>query len=205
MNLEKTEIRVFDVDAFVEPSEFEAAYRAVDALRREKVDAIKSQSAKKRSLGAGYLLVKTLSEFGVKDVSIRLGKAGKPYLEGREDVFFSLSHSGKYAVAAFRNKEIGVDVEVISDVSEKVMRRVSTDREYAYLMSLDKEKRNAEFCRLWTAKESFVKLKGEGFSISPKRLEVSLGKSLTLTNDGKCEDVVFEEYELPGYKLTACC
>ncbi len=200
----KPEIRVLDVTALEEPSEFEKAYLSVDSDRRAKVDSLKPLNDKRLSLGVGWLLKKSLCEFGVKNFLLRYGEAGKPYLENRKDLFFSLSHSGKYAVGAFWKNEIGVDIQEISEHSEKVIRRVTTDREFEYLSNLDANMKSEVFTRLWTAKESFLKLLGKGFSISPKDLEVELQGELSVSLSGKKQEVKFEEYPLSGYKLTIC-
>ncbi len=204
MKFEKPEIRIFDTAVFIDPSEYEKAYLFVDSDRREKADSFKLQKDKLLSLGAGYLLKKTLNEFGVDAISIEYNREGKPCLKNRGDLFFNLSHSGKYAALVLYDNEVGIDIQKISNASEKLIRRVSTDKECEYLMNLPKEKRNEEFARLWTTKESYLKFRGIGLAASLTELEVNLRGELSLSINGKREAVSFIEYPLSGYKLTIC-
>jgi 4'-phosphopantetheinyl transferase len=143
-------------------------------------------------------------KIGVSDFSIEYSSHGKPYLKARDDIFFSLSHSGNYAVCAIYDKEVGVDIEKVSEAGEKLIRKVTTDSEFDFLMSLEQKARNEEFMRLWTAKESYVKRDGSGFLIPPTELAVDLSGMLSISRNGKSENVSFREISVSGYKLTVC-
>ena len=204
MKFKEPKVSIVDITAFDAPVEFEMAYLSLCAERRERVDLYRKEDDKKRALAASVLLRESLFELGVSDFSIVCGENGKPYLKDSEDIFFSLSHSGNYAVCAIYNKEIGVDVEKISEAQEKLIRKVTTDSEYDFLMSLDEEARNEQFARLWTAKESYVKRDGSGFIIPPTELSVDLSGELSISRNGNRENISFEEITLSGYKLTVC-
>lgn len=204
MNFNEPEVSVFDISAFDNLTEYEKAYRSLCAERRERVNRYRKEEDKKRALAASVLLQERLSNLGIRDFSIECGAYGKPYLKGRDDIFFSLSHSGNFAVCAVYDREVGTDIEVVSNVSEKVIRKVTTDEEFELLMSLGEAERNEQFARLWTAKESYVKRDGSGFLIPPTELSVDLGETLSISNNGKRKDVYFKEIFLSGYKFTVC-
>lgn len=86
-------------------------------------------------------------------------KSGKPYLEGRE-VFISLTHSGDFVGCALSERPIGIDVEKIRPVSERLISRACTDEEQAYVAAGGTD----SFFTLWTLKESYIKAQDCGFS-----------------------------------------
>lgn len=45
-----------------------------------------------------------------EDYLIRIGEHGKPLVESRFTVWYNLSHSGDYIVAAFSHLEVGIDI-----------------------------------------------------------------------------------------------
>lgn len=76
---------------------------------------------------------------------------GKPYFPSRQDIFFSISHSGSYGLCAVSSSLIGVDVQHHRTVSRALPQRVCTEKELASL----------DFFTLWTLKESYIKLRGK--------------------------------------------
>lgn len=77
------------------------------------------------SSNAGYdLLIKSAEKCGFKlliDDIVR-SKNGKPY-DKNNSVFFSISHSDNFVCVAISDCEIGIDVQKIGDVNEKIIRR----------------------------------------------------------------------------------
>lgn len=202
--LEKPAVSVFDTGAFEDEVLYQNCYRAVCEERRKKVDFFRFMNDKRLSLAAGYLFEQGLRERGVTDWSLRYGEFEKPYLKDTDNLFFSLSHSGNYAVCVFFDREIGIDIEQIAQVDAGLIRHVCTDSEYHYLMDISEKGRQEEFCRLWTAKESYMKLLGVGLSLPPEQLEVSFGKKLAIRHKGNVLPVLFQEYPIDGYKMTVC-
>lgn len=78
-------------------------------------------------------------------------KAGKPYFPGLEGYYFSLSHSGGWAMCALSRREVGCDVERVVPRRENLPRRV-------FGREMDWE----EFYRRWTEMEAYGKWTGEG-------------------------------------------
>lgn len=168
--------------------------------RRERVEVRAFEKDKILAACAVFLLVQGLSLRGVDPYGARFnfGEHGKPYIEG-SNTFFNLSHSGHFAVCAMSDNPVGVDVQEVSRADERLMRRVCTEREYAYLSGA-----TGEFFRLWTAKESAMKCLGLGLSLSPAKIEITFGDRISAAVDGRESGLHFREYSLPGYALTAC-
>lgn len=107
------------------------------------------------------------------------GQHGKPAISGpgavSDDIQFSLSHSGPYAlVAVAKGRACGADVEVRqADVDAlKLAQRFFAPSESALITKRDGEARRYMFYRFWTAKEAYLKGKGVGLSLGLDRFEV---------------------------------
>ena len=158
---------------------------------------------KKLSIAGGLLLERELRKLGVEPGEIKYGEKGKPYLPDT-DINFNLSHSGSLAACAIFKNEVGIDIQQISEVSDALMKKVTTGREYELLYALDESARLDMFFRIWTIKESCLKFLGEGLGVAMSRLEVSFGEKIEIKHDGEDIPVIFEEYDIKGYKMTVC-
>lgn len=202
--LSKPLLTLLDTANFADEQTFQTAYQSVSKYRQKKVDSYRLFKDKFLSLGAGVLLERGLRNLGIADFSFSFGEHGKPYLADNSSVFFSLSHSGTLAACVFYHKEIGLDIQKIKSVSEKLIKKVTTQTEYDYLMSCDEEKRKTLFFRLWAAKESYLKYRGKGLSFSLKKLEVTFGETLTMKQEGNAVLAVFKEQITDNYAVTMC-
>jgi 4'-phosphopantetheinyl transferase len=105
---------------------------------------------------------------------------GKPALakgQSQGGLRFNLSRrDGLALVAVTRDREIGVDVELIqADLPLFEIANVSfSENELAILQSLPESQQAAGFYNCWTRKEAYVKARGEGFSFPLKQFDVSL-------------------------------
>ena len=111
-----------------------------------------------------------------QQVAFRHGPRGKPYLEGVGPAF-NLSHSGKLALVAVSQSELGVDVEKVRRLESlsQIAQRHFSDAEFGALSALDGDQRELAFYRCWTRKEAYIKALGEGLSMSLDSFEVSVG------------------------------
>ena len=169
--------------------------------RKEKILRYKLEQSRKQSLGAGLLLKWALKKHGAAVEQLSYGVNGKPEAEG---VFFNLSHSGQWAVCAIGDGPVGCDVEEIASVREGIAERFFTENEVQHLAQFEGERRNEEFFRLWTLKESYMKMTGEGMSLGLDRFEFDMDGQPTVKRDGAICDCHIKEYKLPGYKLAVC-
>lgn len=201
-------LRVYLLDVSVlQDSGLRAAVSASLSPRRlEKAAAFRRERDRLLSLGAGAALDCALGSAGLgeKDVLLAEGPHGKPFLPERPELFFSLSHGGRFAVCALSDREVGVDVEEIAETREALLRKVCTAEELASLPAGDAEERQNAFFRLWTGKESFLKLLGTGLTLPPREVEVSLGPPPSLGLRGRLQDVSLFWRQPPGHWLSVC-
>lgn len=155
--------RIYYCNAEKFPDILEKGLLLLTEERREKAEGLIKPKDKDLSVLAGLMLKNVL---GVKeDGTIKYGEHGKPYFEHGEK--FSLAHSGKYAVLAVSDCEIGVDIEDRQFFSEHITQRFFKLDEQEYC-----GKDLARSLRVWTLKEAALKLTGSGFSYPAKKFSV---------------------------------
>lgn len=102
---------------------------------------------------------------------------GKPYLSDNS-LYFSISHCDGLVVCALADTPVGVDCESIRRTSNAVMKRCYGDSETSYVLtSADSDN---SFSRLWTLKESYVKMTGDGIAsdLKTKCFDIESGRTL---------------------------
>lgn len=112
---------------------------------------------------------------------------GKPFFPARPGYWFSLSHSGGYALCALSDDgPVGADIELVRAHRPKLFDLALTDPE-----------RNAcqgdwgEFCRVWTLKESWC-----------KREDIPLWPPRALATPPPCPH---RSYKGEGWWASVCC
>lgn len=103
-----------------------------------------------------------LSRAAAKTLAIELGLARDPIevrVEGRRIGLHnvSLSHSAPYAAAAIDEEPVGIDAQVVRNISENAAHLFLTDAEIESMNSLDIPDRLIHF---WSAKEALWKREG---------------------------------------------
>lgn len=177
--LEVGDIHLFYMD--VSDIDTDAEYPKLSRYRAEKVSRTKNKRDKQLSLGSELLLIYGIEKYYPQiqiPLNYKISDSGKPYFDG---IHFNLAHSGKIAVCAIADTEIGVDIELKSRNNNAIAEKYYTDRERRYDMSY-----------IWTRKEAVVKADGSGISAGIDTFDVStdtvlFGKTIynimTLTNE----------------------
>lgn len=194
-------IYITDVSCLPDPKENEKVMRGLTDDRREKILRYQQMKDRKQSLGAGLLLKKCMEEYDISIEEIQYGEHGKPEVDG---ICFNLSHSKDMVVCAVSDKPVGCDIEQIAEVKDGVAQRFFTKNENYYLEQFQGDKKRDEFYRLWTMKESYMKMTGEGMSLTLDCFEFEMGDEVHVWRDGKLCRCNIREYKVEGYKLTVC-
>ena len=167
--------------------------------RKSRVLAFRRREPAYTSIVAGLLLQTLVEEkLGISPLALVLEKNenGKPTVQGHPAFYFNLSHAGDYVVLAHGDVPLGVDIEQIREKDNlRVARRCFTEREYAYVSGQKEvvsqetagapgevaEKSGFEpddslcaerFFYLWTMKEAYLKLTGDGISVPLNSFEI---------------------------------
>lgn len=177
--------------------------------RVEKASRFRHEKDRLLSLAAGILLLNALEEAGIRDLTLTEEKEGKPRLLKDQGFFFSLSHSGHFAVCAVSDRECGVDVQKpVSYNPGLVSRFFSPEEQSLFADAGEASDRDRLFTRLWTLKEAYVKMLGTGlttdlgsFAILPGQEETTLMKKAPGYGEVSCS---FTETSLEDHLVAVC-
>lgn len=171
--------------------------RGIPPGRRRALYALARHDDRLRC-AAGWLLMSAV--LGSRVDGVRYGKYGKPFLPGGP--YFSLSHSGRYALLAEAPAPVGVDVEEVRQEEDcaALAEHALHPEERDFLASKPVPQ---TFFDIWTLKESYLKMKGIGLNEDPATFALEL-KNPTVRLPGR-PDVHFCLYHhLSGYSVAIC-
>ena len=140
------------------------------------------------------------------DLELYYGEKGKPYLKDYP-YYFNLSHSGSYVVCAFSGQEVGVDIQQYkrADITRLAERFFSTEEKKALKACHDWKEREQLFYQLWTRKEAYGKLTGEGIAAVIDRSVLPAMEGEPPTAETGAESSLFwQEWTLEGYGIALC-
>lgn len=139
--------------------------RVMDGIprqRRERLMQLRNARDRRLGLAAYMLLCGALEvEYGITGMpDFGYGDGGKPFIADRPDICFNMSHCRVAAACAVGGSPMGVDIETIRPYNATLARRVLSGVELAAVEASLRP--DIEFIRLWTMKESYLKMTGEG-------------------------------------------
>lgn len=107
-----------------------------------------------------------------QDLSLGRHSSGQPFVEWKQPVSFSLSHSGGcLALAVSLEYDVGLDIQEARDFNPKIFERICTPQE----LSTGPESSD-DFYRLWTQKEGALKCLGMGLAYPMNQLDTDQGQ-----------------------------
>ena len=215
--MKQTRVYTASVDCLKDPVLYRKALTLLPEQRVEKAERMKPESGKRLSAGAGLLLLASLADYltgagGGDRIPAELqalrfaeGTYGKPYLPDCPEVHFNLSHSGNHAMCIVSPNPVGCDIEQVDRRQKQidmVIRCLAESEQRLAAVSA------VHFYRIWTLKESILKLSGKGLQISLKSFEISLDP-LSVRQTFLREPVKLREYDTlrcdGGEKGEYCC
>lgn len=125
----------------------------------------------------GRLLLKraVMREYGVdiNTLAIETGQHGKPYFTD-SSINFNISHSGNYVAAAVGDCPLGIDVQVVRSVKDRLANKLCNYNEKEFIAH--SPDRNKAFITLWALKESYIKAIGKGMSYPMNKINFDIGQ-----------------------------
>ena len=144
--------------------DLESALKEISEQRREQALKFKYEQGQRLCVLAYQLLKQALREgYDITENPVfDYNEHGKPSIVGHPDIFFNLSHCKEAVACVVSDKPVGIDVESIREYKESLVNYTMNDEEIAQIKLA--EAPAAFFIRLWTMKESTMKLIGTGIS-----------------------------------------
>ena len=144
--------------------DWQAALPLLSEQRREQCLRFKYELGRKTCAAAYLLLCEGLSkEYGIREAPVfEYGEHGKPYIAGRPNIHFNMSHCKQAAICVISDKPVGVDVESIRPSKASLISYTMNEKEQEIIRNAKNP--DLEFTRLWTMKEALLKLSGEGIT-----------------------------------------
>ena len=195
------EYRFSDVSALPDPLADASVLTGIPPWRQAYILRYRRAEDRRRSLGVWRLMEDMLAARGFRAQEAAVDARGKPYCDG---VFFSLSHAGDLALCAVSDGPVGCDIEHVKDAPFETAPRIFCPGELAYLRAAqDEREAQRRFFTLWTLKESYMKMTGEGLGLSPERLEIRM-PALILLRDGAAQPCTLFHTAHGEYELALC-
>ena len=150
--------------------DLDAALAEISEQRREQAVKFKHELGQRLCVLAYQLLKQGLSEvYGIEENPVfEYNEHGKPSIVGHPEICFNLSHCKEAAICAISDQPVGVDVESVRSFNESLVRYTMNEDEIRQIES--SEDQAVAFIRLWTMKESAMKLIGTGISNDMKHV-----------------------------------
>lgn len=116
---------------------------------------------------------------------------GKPRLSNGSEIRFNLSHSADLAALGIAwNREIGIDIEKTHEVTDmlSLARRYFSQPEIDWLLALPQDAIKSAFFTCWTAKEAYLKARGDGLLFPLDRFQ-----ALPIADSERLQLAVYDE------------
>ena len=152
-------------------------FHVLNEQEREKAGRFRRESDRYSSIAARGGLRILLGGYGKRpadEILFAYSENGKPHMEN-SSISFNVSHSGDWVVIAVgRDREIGVDIELIKPEMEvgSIAKRYYLPEEFAALETA--ENPQVMFFRQWVRKEAYVKASGSTLFSELSRMPVPM-------------------------------
>ena len=211
-----TKTYIMNSRQFEDKNMFSQALNLISPYRRQKIALLRHENDKNRSLAAALALNAALKNYALEErmMEYDVGEQGKPLLRYYPEINFSLSHSGDYAICSIGEEEIGNDIERVRSGKERVAEHFFAKEELSWIQNAESpEEKDARIFRIWTIKESFLKVTGLGMSLPLKAFTIIIENNVSVSVHQKVNDKTYhiKEYTMPGfyhestdYKISVC-
>ena len=170
------------IDHDIDRIDLQKALAEISMQRREQALRFRYESRQRQSVAAYMQLKKGLQrEYGIEEnPQFGFCKGGKPYISGHDEIHFSLSHCKTAVACALSSSPVGIDIERIRPLNRLLAKRVLSETELQGV--LGGQRPDVEFIRLWTLKESYLKLTGEGIRRDLKTIDAHDARHTTVVD-----------------------
>lgn len=194
-------MKIYQIDTtdFLQSHLYQHAWERLSEIERKKISAIQTQKQRLLSLGARILLQYALAKENIRQYELAIGKHGKPFLKNHT-LQFNLSHSQTSVVCVIAEEAVGIDLEEKTRTAPKQYEKIVSQEEKQFLQESNYP--DIDFLRIWTMKESFVKMQGGRIFEKPK--EISMVEDMQLRTVWAEQHCFLQRYETAEYLICVC-
>lgn len=113
----------------------------------------------------------------MRSIKLEYNEFGKPLVLD-EDLYFNISHSGEYCVCAVGNEDMGIDIQKKKEIKYDFAKRYFHVKDLEHLEQCQGDL--TEIIRIWSIKESFVKLAGKGMAYGMDKFYCDYDRNLII-------------------------
>lgn len=179
--------------------------------KRERIQKFYRRGDALRCLFADLLIRYILiQQHGLKqeEIAFSYSSYGKPSIIGYSNIYFNVAHSGEWVVCAVAEKAVGIDVEAVRSIDLEIADTYFSKEEKQQLFSLSSQEQLPFFYKLWTLKESYIKMKGKGLSIPLDAFTIFIdGQGNIKIDEGEVSSspIYLKQHSIDEqYKMAAC-
>ncbi len=165
--------------------DFMLAKKHISPTRLRRIEHFRCPADRKRSIAADLLarrMAAQLLDTSADMLVVEQLDGGQPVLP-HTPFHISLSHSGAWVMCALCSDPVGADIEIVSDRGIRLVNRICSCDEQAYILSSG-EYDPVRFFQVWTAKEAVLKRRGKGLSGGISTTVVASSDGLLPSVDG---------------------
>ena len=98
--------------------------------KKKRIEKIVQKEEEYRKILGEYLLYSLFEEHGIRydKVIIKYNEYGKPLIDNY-NLYYNISHKKDYSVCILADKNVGIDIEKIIKLDNKVLNFIATDKE----------------------------------------------------------------------------
>ncbi len=178
---------------------YQRAWERLSETEQRRVSEIQTKKQRLLSLGARILLQYALAKENILQYALEIGTHGKPFLKNRT-LEFNLSHSQTSVVCVIAEEAVGIDIEEKTRTAPKQYEKIISKEEKQFLQESDHL--DMDFLRIWTMKESFVKMQGERIFEKPK--DIAMVQDMHLRTVWEEQNCFLQRYETTDYLICVC-
>lgn len=132
--------------------------------RRERVLRFR-RSIDQQNCALSYFMLQygLYKSHGIRSFTLSYGRNGKPFLSDYPHIYFSISHCDYGCICAIADSPIGIDIQDIRPFLWSTVNHCCSAEEKQLLKECSDSA--AEFTKIWTIKESYLKMTGTGIAV----------------------------------------
>ncbi len=209
-NISKPVVLISKINFLFPEQEYLSMLETVRETKKEKIKRFRFYEDKLRSLFGELLLQYALKNYWHLDynnIEIIDDDFGKPILVGQK-IFFNISHSGDWVSLICSENSCGIDVEKIENPPFEIMNKNYSQDEIDQVKNVEQKIQKINFYKIWTLKESYIKMIGKGLSIPLDSFTINMRDETIISvveNNCIASDVSFQLFNPDSYHIMAVC